>query len=82
MDTLPRSFEIHWARQYLVKFVGLAGIVNASVNKTKPIFKAVPGKIHLSGGHNKRNCSQDQANFHMSRAWQIVLILNTDIAWP
>ena len=26
----------------------------------------------------KRNCSQDRANFHQSRAWQIVLILTLD----
>ena len=39
--------------------------------------KAVPGKIHGSGGHNKCNCLQDRANFHRSWAWQIVLIFKT-----
>ena len=34
----PGSFEIHWVRQYLVDFIGLAGIVNATVYKTEPII--------------------------------------------
>ena len=38
MPKLLRSFDIHWRRQYLVNFMGLVGIVNATVNKTKPIF--------------------------------------------
>ena len=38
-----------------------------------PLSKAVPCKIHGSGGHSKHNW----ASFHRSRAWQIVLILNT-----
>ena len=29
------------------------------------------------GRHSKCNCLQDRANFHKSRAWQIVPILNT-----
>ena len=35
-------------------------------------------KFHGSGVHSKRNCLQDQANFHKSRAWQIVLVFNTE----
>ena len=38
---------------------------------------SVPGKLHGSDGHSKRKCLQDRANFHRSRAWQIVLMLNT-----
>ena len=38
ISKLHRSFEIHWVRQYLVNFMGLAGIVNATVYKTEPIF--------------------------------------------
>ena len=34
----PGSFEIHRVRQYLVNFMGLAGIVNANVYNTEPIF--------------------------------------------
>ena len=34
----PRSFEIHWVRQYMVKFMDLEGIVNTTVYETKPIF--------------------------------------------
>ena len=41
--------------------------------------KAVTGKFHGSGGHIKLNCLQDQANFHRSQAWQIVLIFNSGI---
>ena len=33
----------------------------------------------LAGGHSKRNCLQDQANFYRSWAWQTVLIFNTVI---
>ena len=32
------SFEIHWGGQYLINFRDLAGIVNATVYKTEPIF--------------------------------------------
>ena len=38
ISKLPVSFEIHGVRQYLLSFTGLAGIVNASVYKTKTIF--------------------------------------------
>ena len=38
ISKLPRSFEIHWVRQYLVNFTGLAGILNATVYKTEPNF--------------------------------------------
>ena len=42
---LPRSVEIRWVRQYMVNFTGLAGIVNTTVYKTKPIFTGL--------GHSK-----------------------------
>ena len=42
-----------------------------------PLSKALPVKIDESGGHTKRNCLQDQSNFHKSRAWQIIIILPT-----
>ena len=32
------SFEIHWVKQYLVSFTGLADIINATVYKTELIF--------------------------------------------
>ena len=38
ISKLPASFEIHWVRKYLVNFTCLAGGVNASLCKTKPIF--------------------------------------------
>ena len=41
------------------------------------LSKAVSGKYHGSGGQSKRHCLQDQANVHMSLAWQLVLIINT-----
>ena len=48
ISKLPGSFEIHWVRrQCLVNFMGLAGIVNATVYKTKPIFRG-PGHCKLS----------------------------------
>ena len=37
--------------------------------------KAVPDKLHGSGGHSKCNYLQDRANFHRFRAWQTVLIV-------
>ena len=46
-----------------------------------PLSKAVPGKFHWSGEHNKRNCLQHPANFHRSRAWQIVQIVKTGDCW-
>ena len=42
-----------------------------------PLSKAASGKFHGSGGQDKRHCLQDQANVHMSLAWQLVLIINT-----
>ena len=40
ISKLPRSFEIHWVRQYLVNFTGLAGIVHAIVYKTESFFSS------------------------------------------
>ena len=37
----PQSFEIHPVKRYLVNFMVLVGTVNATVNKTEPIFKQV-----------------------------------------
>ena len=48
ISKLPRSFEIHCVRQYLVNFMGLAGMVNVTVYKTEPIFKGLGhGKLSL-----------------------------------
>ena len=48
ISKLPGSFEIHWVTQYLVNFMGLAGIVNTNVYKTKPTFTGLePGKLSL-----------------------------------
>ena len=43
-----------------------------------PLSKAEPGKFHgsVSGRHLKRNCLQDRAKFHRSRAWKIVLFFS------
>ena len=41
ISKLSGSFEIHWVRQYLVKYMGLLGIVNATVYKTAPIVKRI-----------------------------------------
>ena len=32
------NHEIHWVKQYLVNFMCLVGIANATVYKTEPIF--------------------------------------------
>ena len=42
-----------------------------------PLSMAVPTKFQGSGGHSKRNCLPDRANYYRSWAWQIVLIFNT-----
>ena len=41
ISQLTGSFEIHWVRQYLVKCMGVAGIVNAIVYMTEPIFTSL-----------------------------------------
>ena len=41
-----------------------------------PLNKTIPGKFHGSGRLSKCHCLQDL--FHRSRAWQTVIILNTD----
>ena len=38
ISKLPGSFEIHWVRQYLAYFLGLVGIVNATVYMTELIL--------------------------------------------
>ena len=43
----PRSFEIHWVRQYLVNFMGLVGIVNPTVYKTANFHRSWAWKIAL-----------------------------------
>ena len=46
MSKFPGSFEILWVKQCLVNFTGLAGIVHATVYKTKLIFTGLRhGKI-------------------------------------
>ena len=44
ISKLPRSFEIHWARQYLVNFMGLAGMFDTTgtiVYNTMPNFTGI-----------------------------------------
>ena len=55
---------------YSVDFKALGELWNS-------LSKAVPGAFYGSVGHIKRSCQQDWANFHRSRAWQIILIFNT-----
>ena len=38
-----------------------------------PLSRAVPGKFHGAGGHSQRNCLQELTDFHVSRAWYIVI---------
>ena len=38
ISKLPRSFEIHQVRQYLVNITGMAGIANTTVDRSEPIF--------------------------------------------
>ena len=38
---LPGVVKIHWVRQYLVNFTGLAGKVNVTVYKTGPILTSL-----------------------------------------
>ena len=45
------------------------------------VISYVYRSFHESGGHSKRDYLQDRANFHRSRAWQIVIIVNTDTAF-
>ena len=55
---LPRSFEIHWVRQYLVNFMVLVGIVNATVYRAEPIFTGdVSGIANYS---NFEHCVMEQ----------------------
>ena len=44
---LPQSFEMNRVRQYLVNFMGLMGIANVTVYKTRPIFTGL-GHVKLS----------------------------------
>ena len=41
--------------------------------------KSVPDRLDGCGGHSKRMCLQDRDHFHKCRAWQIVLIFNTEM---
>ena len=59
---------------HLLRTVLLSGF-QSSWELWNPPSKAIPGKFLGSGGHSKRNCVHYRANFHSSRAWQIVLVL-------
>ena len=54
----------------------LLSIFEARQDLWNALIKAVPSNVHGSGGHSKRKCLQDRANFRRSRPWQIVLIFN------
>ena len=57
ISKLPGSFEIHWVSQYLVNFMDIAGIVNATIYKTEPSFTDL--------GHMWHICNTDMvAGFH------------------
>ena len=48
ISKLPRSIEIHWIRQYLVNFMGLAGMLNTSVCKTVNFHRSWAWQIVLN----------------------------------
>ena len=47
--------------------------------KLRLLNPTVPDKLNGSGGQSKLNCLQNWANFHRSRAWQILLIFNVEL---
>ena len=46
-----------------------------------PRSEAAPGKFHRSTGHSECNRLKDEAKFHRSHAWEIIIIFNTVITW-
>ena len=47
ISKLPRSFEIHWVRQYLINFIGLGGLVTAAVYRTAKFHRSWAWQIVL-----------------------------------
>ena len=68
ISKLLGSFEIHWIRQYLGNFMSLAGNVNTTVYKTKPIFTGL--------GHGKLSwfITWQYTNKHAHNyLWQVIM---------
>ena len=57
ISKLPRSFEIHWVRQYIVNFTDLMGIVNATVYKTEPTFTSLGDHPGMANYPNVYHCA-------------------------
>ena len=77
------QFQTYWRRPWHV--VCLLGVSYFWALMSFQMFiwnqlskDVVSGKHQRSGGHRKRNCLQDRADFHRSRAWQIVLTFDND----
>ena len=41
----PGNFEINWGKQYMVNFMGLLGMINATVYTTETIFGHEQSKL-------------------------------------
>ena len=72
------SFQMFTGALFQIKLHLLSTILLSGFQSSlrNPLSKTVPGEFHGSGGQSKRNCLQERADFHRSRAWQIVLIFN------
>ena len=76
-----RSFQIFSSHLFQIKQHLLSTVLLSGFQSSPGVLKlskAVLGKFHEYGRHSKCSDLQDRAKFHNSRAWQIVLILNTD----
>ena len=71
-----RCLHVFYSKQnYIYKVVSYSVNFKAPRELWYPLSKTIRGKFHGSAGGSIRNCLQVRANFHRSRAWQIVLIL-------
>ena len=76
-----RSFQMFTSHLFQIKQHLLSTVSPSGFQNSQGVFKlskAVLGKFHDYGRHSKCSDLQDRAKFHRFRAWQIVLILNTD----
>ena len=89
ISKLPGSFEIHWVKQYLVNFMALVDIVNATVYKTESIFTGLGhGKlsqfITLIGlGHNSLSPVRTQNKIsNVVNRFHFFIFMSVRPLWP
>ena len=66
ISKFTKRFEIYWVRQYLVTFMCVAGIINATVYKSEPFFTGSGIAYQPNFKHcNHRACFEYTTSIHI-----------------